>query len=124
MSTAVTHWLRVRQRHALAVVGAVPIAAITFVQDVRDGRVLPIASDVTEANTLLLVGAFGDAAADTIRQLRQRMVVPGQVVWLAPEEPLLCGSAWQSIGIDVVVRGLPPTEAALADAWQQLEAKA
>jgi coenzyme F420-reducing hydrogenase gamma subunit len=120
MST-IKRWLQSRRRSALPVIGAVPIEAITFVQDLRDGRVLPVARDLTDADTLVLVGSFGAQAGATIRQLRQRMVTPCAVVWLAQRHDVV--PLWQWVPIDIMVRGLPPTEADLARAWQHLDGR-
>lgn len=126
-------WARSRSRVGIAVVGALPSRAAN---DWATHRALPIgvptdAADPRQADLLVVVGRISHKLAPFIVRTHASMARPTAVllIELEPVEvvlPRLYATVADVSGIipvDVVVRGLPPTPAALARALAALDAQ-
>jgi hypothetical protein len=120
-------WARLRGRSAFVVVGALDgEPAGRFVARLRAGDVLPIpvdAIDIRHADVLVVAGRVSPRLAVLLRTARQRLV-PGGVVLAFDtdddDESTAC-RVDRVIEVDVLVRGMPPTEEMLGRALVALD---
>ncbi len=126
MKGGLAGWARLRGRSALVVVGALDGgAARAFAGRVVAGDVLPIpvdATDAARADVLVVVGRVSPRLAPVLVATRQRLAA-GAVVLAFDTDDGHAGPAVPAdavIAVDVVVRGVPPGEAALTRALDAL----
>lgn len=130
----VMRWARARSRTGIAVVGALPSREADAW---AAHRALPLllptdAADPRQADLLVVVGRISHKLAPFIVRTHASMARPTSVLWIELEPvgaaalPYSYASVADVSGIipvDVIVRGLPPTPAALARALAALDAR-
>lgn len=120
-------WWRLRSRRGLVVEGALPsLAAADFVSRLRAGSVLPVPMDakgVDDADVVVVVGQISAQLALRLAGLRQRLP-PGAVViafdLATPGSCYAVGAADAVIEVDIFVKALPPSDAAVDLVIQQI----
>ncbi len=120
-------WWRLRSRRGLVVEGALPsLAAADFVSRLRAGSVLPVPMDaegVDDADVVVVVGQISAQMALRLAGVRQRLP-PGAVVIafdLATHGSCYAvGAADAVLEVDILVKALPPSDAAIDLVIQQV----
>jgi hypothetical protein len=122
-------WRRLRGRSALVVVGALASdAARSFAARVAGGQALPIPVDAgspARADVLVIVGRVTPKLASALSAARRQMG-PDAVVLAFDEDDddhHAAARADAVVDVDVLVRGIPPDEAALQRALDALEGR-
>jgi hypothetical protein len=121
-------WARLRGRSAYVVIGALDSdAARAFAARLCAGDALPIPVDAPgprHADVLVIVGRVGPRLASAL-VIARRQLAPGAVVLAfdTRDPPLAAvASPDEVVDVDVVVRGMPPSDAMLARALAALAA--
>jgi hypothetical protein len=120
-------WWRLRSRRGLVVEGALPSpAAAEFVARLRAGSVLPVPMDAEgpdDADVVVVVGHISAQLALRLAGLRERLP-PGAVViafdMATPVHSYAVGAADAVIEVDILVKALPPSDAAIDLVIQQV----
>ncbi len=124
-----SRWRRLRGRSALVVVGALASdAARGFASRVAGGQALPIPVDAgspARADVLVIVGRVTPKLAPVLSAARRQMG-PDAVVLAFDEDDddhHAAARADAVVDVDVLVRGIPPDEAALQRALDALQGR-
>jgi len=112
-------WVRLRSRRAFVVVGALPgTDAVTFVERLRRGDVLPVPVDAEQpeqAELIIIVGRISTQSAVAVAHLRER--APNALIVAIDDVDgaaiYATHAATDIVDVDIVVRGLPPSSASI-----------